>query len=1224
MFWKRKQGTADSPTLQDCLRLAGEAVTQAQWTPALAYLAWALEVDPVSPEARALLERILRAARDPLGHVSFTRGAETPYQIGAIRAYIHAWRGQLDEAVVAMAQVYQVVPGLPYLPWLVEWLSPERAVTVEANAMGVLVAALLGKLEAGNVEDCAAVEKLVPALARYAVDHPQAARTYCIVVILRLIRTLGKGDEAFAIAEQACRTSPNQYTAIALSMAYKARGDIQAAVAALRDALGYEPDNLDIRLDIGDILCDIGQIKEGLAAYQEVLVREPRHAWALPSYLYHRALLEPDGPWQHQLGEYVAENPDNVRAHELNTLLQPYVLFLPEPTDATINLLRRSAEEQLEIQKLDLSLSSLESPSARLAVELYQAEHFGKAALTVDVAEIQQPDPRLPRGPVDFVLWRYDGTDPQPTVKPPPQAVADAVAELAARPYHADDWSRQARVIAAGLGKKRAGGLLGVMVHPPRRPPQYPIWIWIQRVQVAAAFIVAHLDDGWEGSVRKRVLFSLARGPLDWTVEAAILALAQVAREEPALALDVGTLYLDLLDSLPGPGGVPYLDALLHCSRHLPTAPEELRARAETMLAEMKSFEMTESFYDLGLSRYEAGDYDEAIANFSKVLELQPDVGEAYYLRGAARAKRGEHAAAIGDYTDAIRLMSQSDELYAIHLDRGVACVRIGDIDGALADYNEAIRLNPQCAAAYVNWGHLLHDQGKLDAAIACYDSALRIDPQSVGAYNGRANVLRDMRDYDGAIADYSEAVCLDPAYAVAFGNRGLTYIDKGDYDKAIVDCDEAIRLDPQCAAAYNHRGIARADLGDHVGAMVDYDEAIRLDPRLALAYHNRGIVRSKQGDYAGAIADYDEAIRLDPQFVAAYNSRSAARKEMGDYAGALADCDEAIRLDPRSAAAYNNRGSVRRVQGDHERAVADYNEAIRIDSCYVSALVNRGIARREAGDPDGAMADYEAAIRIDPRYPNAYHSRGIERSKAGDYAGALADYNEAIRLNPDYAEAHNNRGLAYSRMGDRERALADFDRAIQLDPRDAIAYLNRGSVRGGLGDGEGALADFVEVIRLAPQLPDGYINRGIEYFKREDYERAAADLDMAIHLNARSVLAYANRAAIRCELGDYDGAISDASEALRLDPRQATAYNNRGWAWLKKGDYDRAIDDSSIAIQIRQHGYYYNTRGQARGGKGDYTGAIADLRTALRLAPDHPEAEDIRAKIAEWSDKIK
>lgn len=319
-----------------------------------------------------------------------------------------------------------------------------------------------------------------------------------------------------------------------------------------------------------------------------MLNREPAHPWAYPSYLYYRYLTAHSGPWKAQLKTFAKAHPDNGRAEELSRRMYAYLSVLPEPTEATINVLRGMIKDSIKnpspIVGFTLSVRPLEAPSARLAVEQYLREHSRSAELTVSVEEIQRPDPRLPNGPVDYLLWRYEGTDPAPAVDPPAPDVAQAVADLAASLYELEIWFEQARSIATHLGPARLLDLLGVMVHPPPRREPFSIWDWIYRVQFAAAFIIGQIDSGWEGSLRRQALLALARGPLDWTVGAAVLALFQITQEESAAVPDVAALYLNLLRALPSPGAVPYEDVLLIAAMQLPDPPDALRKLIIQML----------------------------------------------------------------------------------------------------------------------------------------------------------------------------------------------------------------------------------------------------------------------------------------------------------------------------------------------------------------------------------------------------------------------------------------------------------------------------------------------------------------------------------------------------------------------------------------------------------------------------------------------------------------
>ena len=92
------------------------------------------------------------------------------------------------------------------------------------------------------------------------------------------------------------------------------------------------------------------------------------------------------------------------------------------------------------------------------------------------------------------------------------------------------------------------------------------------------------------------------------------------------------------------------------------------------------------------------GEYDRAIADFDKAIELNPKDGGAYINRGAVNYHKGEYDRAIADYTQAIKLDPKDA---AVYTNRGIAYRRQGDFDRAIADYDKAIELNPKYANAY-------------------------------------------------------------------------------------------------------------------------------------------------------------------------------------------------------------------------------------------------------------------------------------------------------------------------------------------------------------------------------------------------------------------------------------------------------------------------------------------------------------------------------------------
>src|SRR5260221_9994683 len=253
--------------------------------------------------------------------------------------------------------------------------------------------------------------------------------------------------------------------------------------------------------------------------------------------------LQPSEGWDGQLAALAARAPDNQRAQELmgrvTVVRRGYLDVLPKADEAIINLARQLIAEPDKLAKggkIEIGVSHLESPSARLAISMELAARFPAVTLEFGVADVPTPDPRVPRKPVPYVLWTYDGMTPRPALAAPRPAVAAAIADIARTPFNVEAWREPARRLSKELGPQALGDLLGVMVHPPTASDGRPAWDWIRQVQIASALTISQLGYAtWEGSIRRDALLSLVYGPMDWSGVAGLVALASLATHEPAL-----------------------------------------------------------------------------------------------------------------------------------------------------------------------------------------------------------------------------------------------------------------------------------------------------------------------------------------------------------------------------------------------------------------------------------------------------------------------------------------------------------------------------------------------------------------------------------------------------------------------------------------------------------------------------------------------------------------
>ena len=70
--------------------------------------------------------------------------------------------------------------------------------------------------------------------------------------------------------------------------------------------------------------------------------------------------------------------------------------------------------------------------------------------------------------------------------------------------------------------------------------------------------------------------------------------------------------------------------------------------------------ECAEDYINLGLAHSRKGEFELAIKDYSKAIELRPNYADAYYYRGGAFLRLGERERAESDLTTARNMGSES------------------------------------------------------------------------------------------------------------------------------------------------------------------------------------------------------------------------------------------------------------------------------------------------------------------------------------------------------------------------------------------------------------------------------------------------------------------------------------------------------------------------------------------------------------------------------------
>jgi tetratricopeptide (TPR) repeat protein len=464
-------------------------------------------------------------------------------------------------------------------------------------------------------------------------------------------------------------------------------------------------------------------------------------------------------------------------------------------------------------------------------------------------------------------------------------------------------------------------------------------------------------------------------------------------------------------------------------------------------------------------------DFTQAVAAFRGCILKRPDDGHAHYCLANALRRLGRDREALASYTRAI-------DLYPAHVsawnNRGYLYLNLGELKKAAADFSRAIDLDPNHAPAWAGRG-LVSANRDPEQALADLSRAIALNANYTSAWYNRGNVHLRANRLARALADFSRAIALNENYAEAWCNRGSTRNRMGKPDMALTDLSRAIKLDAKLAVAWTERGNAYLKMNQPARAVDDFTAAIALDEKIVQAWFGRANAYTQLRQPARALADLDRTLELDPNNARAWNCRGVTHGELRQHEQAIEDFSQAIHRDPKLAAAWNNRGGSYLVLGQPARAVADFSAALKLDENYLNALGGRGSAYLLLGKPDRALPDLSRAITLAQKHPRVsqlYLLRAQAHRQQAHYPEARADGEKAVRLAPANARAHND--LAWllatcpeARFRDPKEAVAHAERAVELSPKTADFRSTLGVARYRMGDGKAAIAGLGTAVEL-------------------------------------------------------------------------------------------------------------------------------------------------------------
>jgi tetratricopeptide (TPR) repeat protein len=290
----------------------------------------------------------------------------------------------------------------------------------------------------------------------------------------------------------------------------------------------------------------------------------------------------------------------------------------------------------------------------------------------------------------------------------------------------------------------------------------------------------------------------------------------------------------------------------------------------------------------------EANNIKDAIDNYSKAIDLDPNFEKAYIARALCYEKQNRKEEAIEDYKKLIIFSPKEKELY---YNAGRLYSEIGkhtDADQMLRKalerdngYQEAIDLEIQTIYKTKDYTY----------GVQVAQMALDIKKNAVN-YHHHAVMYDSLKNYTEAEKEYKSSKYYDSKYIPAYVGLAIVQAKLNKAADALATCEAALVKDPNSIDVFLARSIVYSTKKEFQSALNDITKVVVTAPN-NYNHKLRAAVYMKLGQFQNAANDYSQAIKLNEKDIDAYLGRAGANELAQNYKAVLADYNKIASIAP-------------------------------------------------------------------------------------------------------------------------------------------------------------------------------------------------------------------------------------------------------------------------------------------------------------------------------------
>lgn len=215
-----------------------------------------------------------------------------------------------------------------------------------------------------------------------------------------------------------------------------------------------------------------------------------------------------------------------------------------------------------------------------------------------------------------------------------------------------------------------------------------------------------------------------------------------------------------------------------------------------------------------------------------------PTAANQYFQQGSHALTRKRPAQAVSNFQKALQLNPQ---LAAAWRGLGVALGKQNQWTEAAKAQKKATELQDEYVPGWVLRGWAEHRSGDHRTGATSLEKAVLLDKNNLEAHNGLGVVYLFLEDPKKSEVSTRKALELDPKNGTTYYNLGLSLDRQGRYQEAVASQEQAHRFEPRNPHPLLAQAISHDALGQKKEAQKAYQKALGLDARYSqTSYINR------------------------------------------------------------------------------------------------------------------------------------------------------------------------------------------------------------------------------------------------------------------------------------------------------------------------------------------------------------------------------------------------